>query len=107
MIRALLTITPNHLASARAMAEVPPFNMSAKDAEQLFVPAGHAPGSDEVALCWAAGLFTEDQATALQQLSASLPWSTYSEYDLKTQPDFPLEKLAEMGLGPFSPQFPP
>lgn len=106
MIRALLTITPNHLASARALAEVPPFSLPPEDADKLFVPAGHLPGDETVALYWAAGLFTEEQAAALQQLAASLPWANYFEYDLKTQPDFPRQKLADMGLEPFTPPLP-
>lgn len=107
MIRALLRISPAHVASARAMAEVPPFSLAPDDAAKLFVPAGCLPGSQEVALYWAAGLFTEEQATALQQLATSLPWAEYDEYSLKTQPSFPAEKLAEMGLVPFTPQYPP
>lgn len=106
MIRALLTITPEHVASARALAEVPPFGLPAEDASKLFLPAGHLPGSEAVALYWAAGLFTAEQAAALQQLAASLPWENYFQYDLKTQPNFPTEKLAEMGLEPFTPELP-
>jgi hypothetical protein len=59
-----------------------------------------------VALYWAAGLFTEEQAIALQQLAASLPWAEYDEYDMETQPNFPAEKLTEMGLEPFTPDMP-
>ena len=106
MVRALLTIMPEHLASARALAEVAPFNLSAEDSAKLFVPAGHLPGSEAVALYWAAGLFTEEQAVALQQLAASLPWANYFEYALKTQPDFPRQKLAELGMEPFTPMTP-
>jgi hypothetical protein len=106
MIRALLRISPDHVASARALAEVPPFNLLPEEAASLFVPAGHAPGSEAVALYWAAGLFTEEQAAALQQLATSLPWAEYDVYDLTTQPNFPAEKLTEMGLEPFTPDVP-
>lgn len=106
MTRALICISPEHVASARALAEGPPFGLSPESAAELFVPAGHLPGDETVALYWAAGLFTSEQAIALQQLAAARPWANYSEYDLKTQPDFPRQKLAELGLEPFTSQMP-
>jgi hypothetical protein len=106
MVRSLLRITPAHVASARALGEVPPFSLPADEADNLFVPAGHLPGSQTIELYWAAGVFTAEQAAALQQLAASLPWAQYDEYDLQTQPGFPQAKLAEMGLEPFTPELP-
>lgn len=102
MIRALLIFTAEHVASARAIAEQSPFNLSADNAAQLFVPCGSPTGDAPATHYWAAGLFSEAQAAALQQLSDSLPWAEYFEYDLKTQPGFPRKKLAEMGLQPLN-----
>jgi hypothetical protein len=100
MIRGLLIIASEHLASARALAEMPPFSLSADESARLFVPAGSQNGDHPAERWWASGLFTGDQFAALQQLAATLPWAECLAYDLATQPDFPLQSLAGMGLKP-------
>lgn len=54
------------------MAKEPPFNLTSTD--ELFVPAGHLPGNNAVALYWASGVFTTEQAIALRQLASTLSY---------------------------------
>jgi hypothetical protein len=103
MNRALLIITAAHVASARAMAEVPPFSLSAADAAALFVPAGSADGTAPATHYWASGIFTTEQLAALHQLADSLPWAECHEYDSDTEPQKPWPILTAMGLTPMLP----
>jgi hypothetical protein len=106
MNRALLIITAAHVASARAMAEAPPFGLSAADAAALFVPAGSADGTSPASHYWASGIFTTEQLAALQQLASALPWAECHQYDLDTQASFPAEWLTQNGLQPLTPDTP-
>jgi hypothetical protein len=106
MTRGLLIITADHLPSARALAESPPFSLPPEQAAQLFVPAGSADGAAPASHYWASGLFTDDQWAALQQLETALAWAQTHEYDLATQPSFPWSLLTSLGLQPLTPQTP-
>lgn len=106
MTRGLLIITADHLPSARALAEAAPFSLPPEQAAQLFVPAGSADGTAPASHYWASGLFTDEQWAALRQLEAALPWAQTHEYDLSTDPGFPLAMLVTLGLQPITPLTP-
>jgi len=103
MIRALLIITAEHLASARALATVPPFSLSEAEAQQMFVPAGSPTGDAPATHFWASGAFDAATWQALQDLAAALPWAEAHQYDLETQPAYPYNLLATLGLQPMKP----
>ena len=101
MMRILVIIETAHLDEARALLEQPPFSLSAEEAADTFVRADQ--GNTRY---WLSGQVSDVALAACQQLAAALPWAECHQYDLDAQPDFPILKLAEMGLRPFEPDMP-
>lgn len=101
MMRILVIIATAHLDEARALLEQPPFSLSAEEAADTFVRADQ--GGTRY---WLSGQVSDVALAACQQLASALPWAECHEYDLDAQPDFPMLKLAELGLRPFEPDMP-
>lgn len=106
MTRALLIILTDHVDSARALAQSPPFNLTEAQAAELFVPAGSPTGDAPATHYWAAGVFTDAHWDAIQSLAGLLPWADCHIYDINTQPDFPFTQLATLGLQPLKGEIP-
>lgn len=100
MTRALLIITAEHLASARALAQAYPFNLSESQAAEMFVPAGSPTGDAPATHYWVSGLFEAAYWASIQSLAALLPWAECHMYDMDSEPDFPQTRLAAMHLQP-------
>ena len=100
MTRALLFIEAAHVTEARAMAQQPPFLLSADSLGLLFVPAGSPTGQVPATHYWASGLFTDEQYTTLVSLAAALPWAECLAYDADNDATRPWIKLQELGLVP-------
>jgi hypothetical protein len=101
MTRILVIIEAEHLPSARALLEMEPFLQTPEQAATSFVQADQ--GDTRY---WLSAQVSNEAMAACQQLASALPWAEWHEYDLDTQPDFPILKLAEMGLRPFEPDMP-
>jgi len=101
MTRILVIIHAEHVPSARALLEMEPFNHTPEQAANSFVRADQ--GNTRY---WLSGQVSDVALAACQQLASALPWAECHQYDLDTQPDFPILKLAEMGLRPFEPDMP-
>lgn len=106
MTRGLLIILVEHVDSARALATASPFSLTAEQAEQLFVPAASPTGDAPATHWWAAGQFNESHWNAIQGLAMLLPWAHCHAYDLCTQPLFPYQQLATLGLQPLKGEIP-
>ena len=98
MTRILVIITKEHLPSARALLETPPFSLSAEEAATTFVRADA--GDTRY---WLSAAVTEEARAACQQPAAALPWAEMHEYDLDTAPAFPSTWLQGQGLSPYTP----
>lgn len=103
MTRALVIILAEHVASACALLELPPFSQTPEQALETFVPAGSATGATPASHYWLSSEMSPDAWAGCQQLCQSLPWAECHEYDAATKPDFPAIKRAQMGLQPLTP----
>lgn len=101
--RALVIILAEHLASARALLELPPFSQTPEQALETFVPAGSPTGATPATHYWLSSEMSPAAWAGCQQLCQSLPWAECTAYDAATDPGFPAAKLAEMGLQPLIP----
>ena len=106
MTRALLIILSDHVDSARALATASPFSLTAEEAEQLFVPTASPTGALPATHWCLSGDFSETHWNAIQGLAMLLPWADCHAYDLATQPLFPEEQLATLGLQPLKGDIP-
>lgn len=101
--RALVIILAEHLPSARALLELPPFSQTPEQALETFVPAGSPTGADPATHYWLSAELSPAAWAGCQQLCASLPWAECHAYDGVNDPGFPASKLAELGLQPLAP----
>lgn len=101
MTRILVIIAADHLSSARALLEQPPFSQTPEQAAQTFVRA-----DQDGTRYWLSAQVSEGTHAACQQLCTALPWAECLEYDLDTQPDFPHQWLAQHNLQPYAPTIP-
>ena len=106
MTRGLLIILAEHVDSARALATASPFNLTEEDAAKLFVPAASPTGDAPATHWWAAGQFSDVHWNAILGLAMLLPWADCHAYDLATQPLFPEQQLATLGLQPLKGDIP-
>jgi len=91
MIRALVIIEAEHLATARGMLTQSPFDQTAEQAAESFVPMGSPTGHEPATHYWLSAQFRPEAWTAAQA------WASCFDY---TAPAFPALKRAEMGLQP-------
>ncbi len=103
--RALVITLAEHLASARALLEMPPFSQTPEQAMETLVPAGSPTGAAPATHYWLSSEMSPDAWAGCQQLCASpsIPWAECHSYDAATNPGFPAAKLAELGLQPLIP----
>lgn len=106
MTRALLIITAEHLASARALAQAEPFSLTEAQAAEMFVPAGSPTGDAPATHYWASGLFEAAHWASIRSLAALLPWAECHVYDMDSEPGFPQARLATMNLQPMKGEMP-
>ena len=98
MRRAFIRISAEHLASARALAEVPPFSLPPEEAAAMFAAAASPTGQEPATVHLAAGVFNAEQWAALEGLAENLPWAEMEEYDIQADPTFPQRLLEDLGL---------
>lgn len=103
MSRVLVIIAAEHVASARALLEVAPFNQTPEQAAGTFVAAGSATGEVPATHWWLSAEVSETSLAACRGLCEQLPWAECHEYDLRTEPGRPLGVLADLGLQPMRP----
>lgn len=99
MTRGLVIILAEHVASARALLELPPFAQTPEQAAETFVPAGSPTGTAPATHYWLSSQMSAQAWAGCQQLCTSLPWAECHAYD---DPGFPAAKLAELGLQPLT-----
>ena len=97
MICALVIIEAAHLATARGMLQMSPFDQSPEAAAQSFVPMGSPTGHEPATHYWLSAMFRPEAWTAAQTACDALPWASCFEY---SEPSFPALKRAGMGLQP-------
>lgn len=106
MTRALITIKAANIEDARLIAQSPPFNVPAADAETLFIPANEQRSEDSfttvtpATLFWASGQFSDEHFAAMSAQSAGLDWASVDAYDSLNDPEFPQRRLAELQVLP-------
>lgn len=103
MTRGLVIILAEHVASARALLELPPFAQTPEQAAETFVPAGSPTGTAPATHYWLSSQMSDQAWAGCQQLCTSLPWAECHAYDGVNDPGFPASKLAELGLQPLAP----
>lgn len=106
MTRALISIKAANIEDARAIAQAPPFNVSAEVAAALFVPANEIRSEDTLTITtpatifWASGEFDDLHFAAMSSQAAGLDWASVDAYDLLNDPGFPARRLIELQAQP-------
>ena len=101
MTQALVIIEADYLATARGMLTQSPFDQTAEQAAEFFVPMGSPTGHEPATHYWLSAMFRPEAWTAAQAACEALPWASCFDY---IAPTFPALKRAEMGLQPLIPQ---
>jgi len=100
--RALVIILAEHVPSARALLELPPFSQTPEQAANTFVPAGSPTGNPPATHFWLSSQMSQEAWDDCQTLCAALPWAQRHAYNEETDPEFPSAKITELGLHPIT-----
>lgn len=106
MNRVLVIIVAEHVASARALLELEPFNLTPEEAASTFVSAGSPTGTSPATHWWLCAQVSDSVRSACSALCRQLSWAFYHEYDMLEEPGAPMAVLASLGLQPMKPTQP-
>ena len=102
----LVLIRYQRCAEANVVFNSPVFANNGDAFEARLHPIGNPDAADADCWSWCCGVFSETKRAAITALAMSLDWADdvqVFDFNSDTDPGFPINKLAELGLAVYAP----